>query len=70
MGVIAHPWLPWNTSRDYYNIGPSQGFLEAFIRGKEALDFRLGVNVRKVSSNARGVDDIKEAELFTQNQRE
>lgn len=68
MRIIAYSWLPWNTSGDYYNVSPSQGFLEAFIRGKEPPDFRLGVNVRKVSSNTRGVDDIKEAELFTQNQ--
>lgn len=66
--IIAYPWLPWNTSRNDYNFSPSQGFLEAIIRGKEPLDLRLGVNVRKVCSNTRGVDDIVEAELCTQDQ--
>ena len=56
--------LSWNTSRDHNNFSTLERLLQTAIRGKVTLDFGGGRDVRKIGSNSRGVDNIKETKLY------
>lgn len=61
--VPSHAGLAWDASGDNNDVGAREGLLEAVIRGQVARDFGGGRNVRDISRDTGGVDDIEQAEL-------
>lgn len=59
----TYAWLTGDASGNYNDVSAGKGFLETVVGGEVALDLRGSCDVREVSSNTRGVDDIEEAKL-------
>jgi hypothetical protein len=59
----THSWLTGYASRDDDDISTLEGLCKTFIWWEVSLDLSGGCDVREVCSDARCVDDIKEAEL-------
>lgn len=60
---LTYTGLSGDAGRDDNNVRAGQCLLQAIIRREVALDFSRGGDVGEIGGNARGVDDIEEAQL-------